>query len=255
MIKFILYFFVLGNVLSIDLPASFEIDANSCNFWKKEGKWNYNNKQLVTWKQNCYAYSPSDIELFDNNNKIGRTHQKVLNVGTKIKLYNKNNDIVAIFEEDIFKSISSIKSQYRIKDANDKTLAISSKFELFGTEFSVHDMNGYLIAKAKQNFGNKIEQNFCSNGVWYITFNETNSDQLNNPSNRWIIASMITIKAVRDTDRDSDGNVKQSNCQQLYYFLIIGLPVILGVILIGIILFFICYYKQKGNCGYYKLPF
>ncbi|XWV25727.1 hypothetical protein QJ857_gp0054 [Tupanvirus soda lake] len=251
MLKFIVYFFLLEFAISIELPSHFIIKANSCSFWKKNGIWTDNSVAFVEWKQNCYAYSPSDIDMYYNTNKIGSTDQKVLNIGTKIKLHDSNNNVVAIFDEDILKSITSIKSQYKIKDANDNTVAISNKFELFDTDFYINDNEGYLIVIASQKFKNKLEQNFCSDGIWHVAFNETSNNYLNYPTNRWIIASMVTVKAIRDTDRDSDGNVKQSNCQQLYYFLIIGLPII-GII-VAAILFILCYYKHKRNCYYHRL--
>ena len=232
--------FLLSMILSIygqtTLPYSVTIKANSCNIWKKTGSWIYgDDMQSVEWEQRCQSASPSDLKFKNTDGtNIGRTDDKYFSINVQIRLRNKDNKIIARFEEQIWKSLTKIGTVYTIKDGDGNILGKSNKLELFDTVFTIYDNDDNIIATAEQKILNKLQQSICGDGSWKISFTDVDTF-LNMPENRWIIASMITVKAVRDTDRDSEGNVQNSNCQSLYYFLIIGLPIIFVFTLVAII--------------------
>lgn len=227
---------IIASTLALDLPSTFNIKANSCNFWKKTGEWTDDITTYIEWGQKCTSTSPSDITLEHNGNKIGSTDQKQLTIGTKIKIKDENNNVVAIIKENVFSGFGNIYTEYTLTDKDNNIYATSEKIELFDTQFSIFDNNNNLIATASRDYLNVLAESFCQDGVWYINFNTNSNHFLNQPSNRWIIASMINVKAVRDIDRDDQGNVKKSPCQNWFWFLVLGLPILFIMIVVGTII-------------------
>lgn len=83
-------------------------------FLGKNGNWQDNDINIMYWSQRCYSYSPSDIMIYDSHDyKIGRTNEKKIEIGTKINLYDRHDNVVAVFEEDIINNLLEIINYVR----------------------------------------------------------------------------------------------------------------------------------------------
>ena len=220
---------VRGEDSTFSIPDRVTIEANSCNLWNKDGEWINTeiSQPFATFHTDCKSVSPSDVFIRDmNDTLVVHTDQKVASVKTTIRLRNGGNDIFGILIEDIIDSIlSPTKTVYEFETPDGISWGKSVKQELFATTFTVNTINqdpNYLLGSAEISFKNKLTAKYlCDGAKWKVTFPDS-TDQLQ----RKAILAGITVKSVRDADRDSDGKVTRSNCNSLYWFLVVGVPII-----------------------------
>jgi len=233
---------LLALAFSLRVPDRVRIQASSCSFWQKEGQWKNSTDDAVfaTWTQECEAISVSDITV----SGFGRTDEKQIALLPTIRIRNEaTDDIEVIFTETLTSVILSnvFLAQYDFKLSDDTNVGQTTEMNLFDRQITVKDNTGFVVAQASQSFTNTIYQTICvSDGYWDVQFMSANSTL-----NRWWILSMITVKAVRDMSRGSDGKPQRSLCQYTYLAIILCsvlIPVGVGAAIVG----GYCYCRKRG---------
>lgn len=248
--KTTLFMIVLSISFVFATNTTFKIVGNSCNFWNKDGSIYSGDHEILKWQQKCGAFSAYDIYFNNDTTQFARTETEMFTILTTIKLYDSQNKLVVTFDEDFS---LSYENRYSIYNTQGNLIAISNIENFFDSKIYVYDVEKNLIAWGIQEFGNKFEQSICKDGQWYLNFNETQTTFLAQEENRWILSTFLTIKAVRDTDRGSDGKMRKPFCQSFYQFLIIGIPVIAVVAIVFVVIFIRFYCKQNRRSGYTSL--
>ena len=68
----------------------------------------------------------------------------------------------------------------------------------------------------------RLTANFiCEDAEWNVQFTSDTTQ-----TQRKAILSAITVRSIRDINRDSGGNVSGGMCNRLWWFLVLGLPLI-----------------------------
>lgn len=241
------------------LPDRVNLVAESCNLWKKEGTWRdpeapEDAAPLVHWEQRCSSVSPADVVFFDSGDRharsLGRTDQKLASITVKIRLRDAHDNVTAWLEEEVtWRSLLSRNAftQYRLTDGRDTALllGLSSKEEILSTTITFYDPSGAtVLAVGRQSVINKVARSICQDGVWTVTFTAAPQPQ----RLRQLILQSLTVKAVRDTDRTSEGEVRASSCQQAHWWIaLLGLGV--GGLLVVGLLVTARYFFSQARCA------
>lgn len=239
----------------VPIPDQVDLVADSCDFWQKEGSWKdrATGNNLVHWSQRCESLSSSDVILYDGTDtsqQLGRTDEKLASITTQIRIRDTNDNIAAWLEEIItWEGVLSANmfTQYQLTDADANTIGTSDKAEVWNTVIEFDDVAKTTVAIGTQTGLNKIARSICLDGKWQVNFapmntssNDTSYSTLQ--QQRWIVLSSLTTKLIRDTQRDSGGNVQASTCQTVH-----AIAVILGVCIpVGVLCLcgLYCYYRR-----------
>lgn len=228
---------------NITIPSNLSISSTSCSFWKKNGHYN---EVPIDFNSNCYSLSPTDVDFRSGNIPIGYTDQKNVALTTTIRLYNCDEE-VGILQENIASRLNPLRpleASYELKDVNDQIIGIINKQALFTSTMTlIHPTTSEVLATATISFVGKIERAFCGGGVWKIHF-ATENQQI-----RRMFAQVIAWKSLVDTDRDSDGQITRPPCNKVYWFILVGVPIISIVALLILVAYIKhkCYSKNSLN--------
>ena len=91
----------------------------------------------------------SNFTLTYNDEQYGRAKQRFISIGSKIDIYDENDELLGTVEEQIFSSWG-IYSKYYIYDKNGKKIAKSEKHQLMATSFEITDMSGDVICEIER---------------------------------------------------------------------------------------------------------
>ena len=228
---------------NITIPSNLSISSTSCSFWKKNGHYN---QIPIDFSSNCYSISPTDVDFHYGNTLIGNTDQKNIALTTTIRLNDCGKE-VGILQEDIVSRLNPMRpleASYKLKDVNEHVIGIINKQALFSSIMTlIHPNTSEILATATISFVGKIERAFCGGGVWKIHF-ATENQQI-----RHIFAQVIAWKSLVDTDRDSDGQITRPPCNKVYWFILVGVPIISISVLIMLLAYIKhkCYSKKSNN--------
>lgn len=78
---------------------------------------------------------------------VAKAKQRVFSFGVKIDIYDCNDNVIGAFQENIFRSMFSVRSIYSILDANQKLVGQSKKLDFFGTDITFYDAEGEIMAE------------------------------------------------------------------------------------------------------------
>jgi uncharacterized protein YxjI len=91
----------------------------------------------------------SNFTLTHNGSQYAKAEQRFISIGSKIDIYDENDNKIGMVEEQIFSSWG-IYSKYYIYDENGNKIAKSEKHQLMSTSFTITDMSGSTICKIKR---------------------------------------------------------------------------------------------------------
>ncbi|CAD7941277.1 unnamed protein product [Amoebophrya sp. A25] len=214
--------------------------------------------ELQTWTEQCYQLNAPNLIITDK--KTGGTVTQAWTRPTGytniVDLTDCNGNTVYTIHEMIYhlsgSSIQSCKStsgilggggcsgdvylKYEIIAKSGVVVAVTSYIPVFAESFKLVDpSNGKTIATLGKN-GAWSPSDACPvyEKKWYVSFETTTSTggaSLTNEDRRWVIAAFMSVIAVRDEDRNSDGGVRWSACTKRS--LVVSL-VMVGLVLVGI---------------------
>jgi hypothetical protein len=208
------------------IPDNVIIKADTCSLWTKTGIWinATSGNTIANFENDCQAATPLDVFIKEpNTNNIWfHTEEKTISFETNIQLHDgESGNIFAYLTENIISNITSIEIVYYFSDdgEEDTRWAESTKTKLFDVSFNVQSMTNVSMATAGIDGLDRLAADFiCEDAEWNVQFT---SDTIQ--TQRKAILSAITMKSIRDINRDSDGKVN-SMCHRLWWFLIFGLP-------------------------------
>ena len=133
----------ISNCSNISFTEVLTLKGDSFGIINKRGSvFDSNGNKLLTFKTDCMAWSATDAQIFlpDSENMVARLDQDNVALGNRIRLRDCNDNIVAIFQEDIVSSLISlrIKVKYYIKNPSDTTIAESDALHLFDTNMNMY---------------------------------------------------------------------------------------------------------------------
>ena len=236
-------------VQAIEIPTHIIIQTDACSFWNTHGGWwNVSThdsrlpaQRLVSFETDCRSFSPSDVFVTrnsDSDTNVVWLHadEQVLSLGTNIR-FRRGDDgpVLATMHENVWTAWTGTYSQYTFEDPHGTEWGISEKLELFGVRIEVtHPTQQHVLMQAHIPGIERLAADyFCHDAKWYVTFHaSTTQDQ------RAAMALGITVKAVRDANRQDDGTVSGAPCHDVFWFLVAGMPVISIVIIVAVVWFF-----------------
>eukprot|EP00960_Hanusia_phi_P027565 746892-Hanusia_phi.AAC.2 len=106
------------------------------------------------------------------------------------------------------------------------------------------------LAYARLSKGSKIRGQFCMGGAWRINVNEFAGGFWSDPRSREVLMVLVTVKSVRDADRDNMGRVSEARCQESFWLSIVIVP----ILLLAVVLAFFCLPDSACSiiCGCFK---
>ncbi|CAH1273778.1 Hypp5198 [Branchiostoma lanceolatum] len=243
----VLWTYVCGAVSAFSCPSVYipnrtiVIEGASCSFWVKEGRWrSEEGRTLALYKQRCNSKTPYVVSISSpSENIFAWTEESYWYLGRRIRLKDCDQHYRASVEEFILrqKSASKVVLQYFIKDRLEKKVLASSGQDRVNDPYLwFKDVNGTVIATAK---GISDDTNttlrkwsICSTGNMKVVFGNSSRSWLALPQNRWMILLALTVKALRDTSRGTDGVVHYNECQAAHWTMVLGVPmfIVTGVV-------------------------
>lgn len=129
------------------------------------------------------------FEIYDiNNNLQARSEQELISWGTQINIFDRNHNKIGSIEEEVFKSLFKVHTEYRIFDKYGKQIAVSEKFDVISTNFEIYDMSNNLICKIKRPMINVFSDS------WNVKMYGNNVD-------RKLLLFIPAYKTCRDNDK------------------------------------------------------
>lgn len=216
-----------------------------------------NRNQQIQWQESCISGGIADVKYsmpFGDTYSYSRTEFALW--GSRIDLIDCGLNKLYTIEEKIFKKTGKINPractkfgscdgeiylQYFIHDATGATLGVTPMLTLFQNSFSIGDTNGNKIADIFR-AGQWTPRDGCTDyrKDWVVQF-ASSPAALIIPPKRWVVASMVTVMAMRDEERDAAGMVKATVCQTATWYAFgvtlltfIGLPFV----------FIFCFFNQ-----------
>ncbi|KAI8492597.1 hypothetical protein Bbelb_296380 [Branchiostoma belcheri] len=229
---------------SVYIPArTIVIEGASCSFWVKEGRWrSEEGRTLALYKQRCNSKTPYVVSVSSPaENIFAWTEDSYWYLGRRIRLKDCEQHYRASVEEFILRQKGASKKvmlQYFIKDRLEKkVLASSGQDRVNDPHLWFKDVNGTVIATARgvsddSNTTQLRKWSICSTGNLQVVFGNSSRSWLALPQNRWMILLTLTVKALRDASRGTDGVVHYNECQAAHWTMVLGVPmfIVTGVV-------------------------
>ena len=240
------------NISSVTFGDTLTLKGDSFGIMKKSGNvLDSNNNVLLSFKTDCLAWSATDAQIFlpNSDTLIARLDQDNVAIGNRIRLRDCNDNIIAIFQEDIVSSIISlkIKIQYFINNPDGNVMGKSDAIHLFDTNMKMYQ-NNEAYASFDFPFGEAVKKMWLGEQSATLTF--TNSSvPLGSPGeDRFLsVALGIYYLVLLSLDRDSRGNIEPPLCNQVYRTgLIIGITIGCVVFVVSVYLMFRFLQKRRN---------
>lgn len=242
----------ISNCSNISFTDVLTLKGDSFGIIKKSGSvFDSNGNKLLTFKTDCMAWSATDAQLFlpDSENMVARLDQDNVAIGNRIRLRDCNDNIIAIFQEDIVSSLISlrIKVKYFIKDPSDTAIAESDALHLFDTNMNMYQ-NDVNYANFNFPFGEAVKKMWLGEQSATLTFtNQTTT--LGEPGNERFLSVALGIYylVLLTLSRDSDGKIQPPMCNQAYRTALI-LGIVIGcAALFGIGFLIVRYFRKRRS--------
>lgn len=234
-----------------DWPSVVEIDApNPCNMlFPLRGNWTRNAKsgssrtglQMMNWATSCSAMGGGTVPVtsytLPNGTAFGTSSLATTLFGTTVKLTDCTGYVRYHIDEKVYNVVGqtddsacaqygscagTIYVQYFIRDWAGKEIARTAYLRLFQHAVKLQDVNGNLIAEAKRIGSWNPMSHECNprdpHRKWQIKYPDASkvkgvSAVLSKPSDRWVMAQLVTIMSSRDHNRLSNGLVSPTACE------------------------------------------
>ncbi|EKX40502.1 hypothetical protein GUITHDRAFT_113291 [Guillardia theta CCMP2712] len=255
------------------LPARMAVHADSCSLWRKTGHVEDEfRRKLMDFGLNCLSLTPSDISfLTADGDPAFRTSEKYFDWGVQITVRDCNGHPMAVIKENLLHSFAHMPRAEYVVELPDGTEVARSKqgsflsdtFMVFNTDPSAAADEGEgeegaeaspkgpePLAYARLSKGSKIRGQFCMGGAWRLNVNEYAGGFWSDPRSREVLMVLVTVKSVRDADRDNMGRVSEARCQESFWLSIVVVP----LFLLAIVLAFFCLPDSACSiiCGCFK---
>jgi len=238
----------------LNWPIEVAVGApDPCADMKTNASWTDNSDEnaakIVSWSQDCAMFdlanrdaSPLVSYELPNGDLLGASQEKTTLKRTIIELRDCQYTTRYTVQERLIHQSGKpddnacskygacdgvVYLQYVMKDAIDKTVAITPYLNLFPEVFEINDAAGNKIATASRAGWDPMHSD-CSNSIsrhWLLRFAESPAGVFATVTERQWIAQMMTMIALRDSRRGSDGLVTMSECQ-IFKMFITGLSLL-----------------------------
>jgi hypothetical protein len=131
---------------------------------------------------------------------------------------------------------------------------LSDTFIVFNTQEGSEDVGDEEgpepLAYARVTKGAKINRQFCMGGQWRLNINEYASGFWQDPRSREVLMVLVTVKTIRDADRDNMGKVSEARCSEGFWLSVVLVP----LVFMFVVLLFFCMPDSACNilCGCFK---
>jgi len=239
------------------LPPRMAVHSDSCSLWRKSGhvEDEYRRK-LMDFGLNCLSLNPTDIDFITTNKDPAfRTTETYYDWGVKITVLDCNGEPMAIIKENLLHTFAHTpRSEYVVELPDGQEVArskqgsfLSDTLMIFNTDED-EDGDGEVseeeaaaaaekppepLAYARISKGAKLRGQFCLGGTWRLNINEYATNFWEDPRTREVLMVLTTVKAVRDTDRDAEGRVKEARCDEGFWLSLLLVPLVVLAIIIG----------------------
>lgn len=194
---------------------------------KPTGNWPLNYTEVCNIFQAVLPYV--DYKLA-NGEKLGSSRTRFSFFGNTMELLDCSDNIRYTIEEKIYHATShtneeickkykscegTVFLQYFVHDRTGKVIAETAFLNLFQDEYTITQPgSGLLIATVKREaVWSPWTECPEYDRYWDIEYNKAAPGIFALPQNRWPIAMMVTMVALRDTDRSHTGMVWPSTCE------------------------------------------
>jgi uncharacterized protein YxjI len=142
------------------------------------------------------------FELSNVQNQIIATARaQVFTLGTKIDVFDCNNQIIGSLQENVLESLFKIQTVYSILDGQGKLVGQSRKLDFFGTDISFADEAGRTVATLSRPYLNFFTDK------WHIV-------KHNGAIDSRILFFSAAYKTAADSDRKSDSSSSSSSSKK-----------------------------------------
>lgn len=172
------------------LPQTYQLDQRvlswTTTFDIVSGGANYGN---ISAK--LISLTPTFTYQNSQGQKVATGSARFIAIGSTIDIYDAQGALLGTVKEKIFQSWG-ISSQYEIKDAQGNVIAISDKFQLGATSFTIRDNSGKNVATIERPWIN------LTGDTWTV---KTGSSTAVDPR---IVAMIAPFKTFSDQQRSSE---------------------------------------------------
>jgi hypothetical protein len=242
----------ISNCSNISFTDVLTLKGDSFGIIKKSGSvLDSNGQKLLTFKTDCLAWSATDAQIFLPNSEtmVARLDQDNVAIGNRIRLRDCNDNIVAIFQEDIVSSLISlrIRVKYYIKDSSDITIGESDAIHLFDTNMNMYQ-NNVNYGNFNFPFGEAVKKMWLGEQSAILTFTNQTTSLGESGNERFLsVALGIYYLVLLSLNRDSNGKIQPPMCNQAYRTALI-LGVVFGcATLFGIGFLIVRYFRKKRS--------
>jgi len=138
------------------------------------------------------------FEYLQNDKVIASAEKSLLSWGVEIIIYDSKKEKIGSIEEEIIKSMFSIKTIYTIKDAKGTVLGTSKKLDFIGTDIDIYDQSGNIICTMTRPMINLLSD------TWTVNI-------INNKIDKRILIFIPCYKTYADNERKDEKDKDDDN--------------------------------------------
>lgn len=161
---FIILLLIVANIATAQIPNNFKYTEDVISIGT-----NFSSDCNLTVKQTVPSFK-TVFTLYNNGNKVAKASQRLVTFGTKIDVYDANDNKIGTIEERLFTSIG-FYSLYKIYDKNGNLIATSEKHKYFTTKFYINDSKNKTICTISRPAINPVRD------TWTVNFNDPSVDK------------------------------------------------------------------------------
>lgn len=245
-------------------PCSTKVGGDISANWTADGS------PILSYTESCAVFdlanrdaSPLVSYQLPNGDFLGASQEKTVLKGVTLELRDCQYSTRYVMNERVIHQSGTpddnacekygscdgvVYVQYILKDALDQVVAITPYLNLFPESFQINDVAGNEIATASRSGWDPVHVD-CANKVdrhWLLRFATSPAGIFSKPAERMWIAQMLTMIALRDSKRKSNGMVEMSDCQ-IMKMVLTGLT-FLTMCLCGCCIPLLCYVLVSAPC-------
>ena len=187
------------------LPQRGSITAQRCAFWDRvvvAGN--------ATFASTCFAVSLNDLTAHVDDTLAGRVDQKVVALGTVLRVRDCSGNTAAIMKERLSSFLNPLRgfaSVYDLEDGNGNALAVVRRVNAIVSQRL--EFSGRVNANVSVSTGELALGAVCAGSVWEVACSGVSCD------------SVTALAAWFSVARDSS-----PPCHSVFWFVVVGVPVI-----------------------------
>ena len=124
------------------------------------------------------------------------------------------------WESAVLRSVTTVRTSFKLFDAHDTLIAIATDLKLLSRTIELKSDDATVVASAYMSVDKRFDEVLCSAGEIAIQVPDTSH----------LRVVMYFFEGLALARRNSDGTLMRPVCNSLYLFLVIGLPVVGGVV-------------------------